>query len=100
MHIEERLEHFIATMVNTETVLKVFLYVVAILLAYNYFFYLTLVGLVVGIPLYYYIQTNGIRSIEDFHVLVRPKNTVVEPTPTTTTATTPTPPTPPTTATS
>ena len=79
MHIEERLEHFIATMVNTETVLKVFLYVVAILIAYNYFFYLSLVGLVVGIPLYYYVQTNGIRSIEDFHALARPKNTVVEP---------------------
>jgi hypothetical protein len=89
MHIEERLEHFIATMVNTETVLKVFLYVVAILIAYNYFFYLSLVGLVVGIPLYYYVQTNGIRSIEDFHVLVRPKNTIVPATTATTTAPTP-----------
>ena len=86
MHIEERLEHFIATMINTETALKVFLYVVGILLAYNYFFYLSLVGLIVGIPLYY-IQTNGIRSIEDFYALVRPKNTVVDTTTTTTTAT-------------
>jgi hypothetical protein len=67
-------------MMNTETALKIFLYVVVILLAYNYFFYLSLVGLVVGIPLYYYIQTNGIRSIEDFHALVRPKNTVAAPT--------------------
>jgi len=87
MHIEERLEHFIATMINTETALKVFLYVVGILLAYNYFFYLSLVGLVVGIPLYYYIQTNNIRSIEDFYALVRPKNIVVEPTTATATTT-------------
>jgi len=79
MHIEQRLEHFIMTMVNTETVLKVFLYVVGILIAYNYFFYLSLVAMVGGIPLYYYVQTNGIRSIEDFHALVRPKNIVVEP---------------------
>lgn len=90
MHIEQRLEHFIMTMINTETALKVFLYVVAILIAYNYFFYLSLVAMVVGIPLYYYIQTNGIRSIEDFHRQVRPLNTVVPPTATASPAAPPT----------
>lgn len=80
MQIEDRLEAFFTNMHTYEFGLKVVLYVGAILLAYNYFFYLSLVGIVVGIPLYYYIQMSGIRSIADFHKHVFPvKNTVVIP---------------------
>jgi len=80
MQIEERLATFFRSADNYESGLKVMIYVIGILIAYNYFFYLSLVGLVVGIPLYYYIQTSGIRSIADFHKQVFPvKNTVVVP---------------------
>jgi hypothetical protein len=65
---------------NYEYILKVVLYTGIILIAYNYFFYLSLVGMVVGVPFYYYIQTSGIRSIADFHKQVfAVKNVVVVP---------------------
>jgi len=67
MQIEDRLAAFFTTVENYELGLKVLIYVIGILIAYNYFFYLSLVGLVVGIPLYYYIQNNDIRTIADFH---------------------------------
>jgi hypothetical protein len=80
MQIEDRLEAFFTNMQTYEFGLKVVMYIGAILIAYNYFFYLSLVGMVIGIPLYYYIQTNGIRSIADFHKHVFPiKNVVVVP---------------------
>jgi hypothetical protein len=80
MQIEDRLAAFFTTMENYETGLKVVIYVIGILIAYNYFFYLSLVGMVIGIPFYYYIQTSGIRSIADFHKQVfDAKNTVVVP---------------------
>lgn len=68
MQIEDRLEAFFTTMNNYENILKVVLCIGVILLAYNYFFYVSLVGILIGIPLYYYIRTRGIRSIEDFHL--------------------------------
>jgi hypothetical protein len=78
MQIEDRLEAFFTTMNNYENILKVVLCIGAILIAYNYFFYVSLLGLAIGIPLYYYIQRSGIRSIEDFHRQVHrePKPTI------------------------
>jgi hypothetical protein len=67
MQIEDRLEAFFTTMNNYENILKVVLCTGIILIAYNYFFYVSLLGLAIGIPLYY-IRTRGIRSIEDFHL--------------------------------
>jgi hypothetical protein len=67
MQIEDRLEAFLTTMQNYEFGLKVVIYVVAILIAYNYFFYLSLISMVIGIPLYYYIQTTGVRSVQEFY---------------------------------
>jgi hypothetical protein len=82
MQMEDRLETFFTSMENYEFGLKVVMYAGAILIAYNYFFYLTLFGMVIGVPFYYYIQTNGIRSIADFYKQVfAVKNTVVVPGP-------------------
>lgn len=82
MQIEDRLATFFTSMEHYEMGLKVMIYVIGILIAYNYFFYLSLVGMAIGVPFYYYIQTSGIRSIADFHKQVFPvKNTVVVPEP-------------------
>lgn len=84
MQIEERLERLFTTMENYEFGLKVIIYVGAILIAYNYFFYLSLVGMVIGIPLYIYIQTTGIRSVQELYrgiaEVASTKNTVTMPT--------------------
>jgi len=77
MQIEERIYAFFTRINNYETILKGVVYCGAILIAYNYFFYLSLVGMAVGIPLYYYIQTQTVREV------VPPQNTVLlEPKPT------------------
>jgi len=84
MQIEDRLEAFFTTMNNYENIFKVVLYTGVILIAYNYFFYVSLVGLAIGIPLYY-IRTRRIRSIKDFRTQMFPvTNTVInsEPRPT------------------